>query len=71
MECAVCRHLETDLDRLERIHAEKLRIAEEKRRVVRRDEYSRLKDSESDARLALEITRGELKRHKRKEHGEK
>lgn len=70
MECAICWQLEAELDRLENIRLQKLRMVEESLHLVSRYEYHRLKDSESDARLALEIARGELTRHKRSEHGE-
>ena len=70
MECEVCRQLEAELNRLDRDHTEKSNIVEKNWQSITQREHSRLKSTESDARLDLEIARAKLRRHKCEEHGE-
>jgi hypothetical protein len=67
--CAVCQRLEAELDRFERTRLLKSQIIEHSWQSVRQRELSRLRGEESDARLALEIARARLNRHKRDKHG--
>lgn len=67
--CAVCQRLDGELDRLERIHAEKVHIREDNWHKARRVDYGRLRIAENEAMLKLEMARAELKQHKRAEHG--
>jgi hypothetical protein len=70
MVCSTCRQLEAELDRLESVHAEKLQVVEAVHwQPDPQGEYRVLQSAESDARLALEIMRARLNRHKREEHG--
>lgn len=69
MACAVCQRLEAELNRLERIRLVKSQIVERSWQGVRLRELGRLRGEESDARLALEVARARLNRHKRDEHG--
>ena len=68
MDCPLCQRLETDLERLRRIHAERVRTRESKWQTVGRGEYGRIKGMENDAILSLEIVRAELNSHVRSEH---
>jgi hypothetical protein len=69
MACRICQRLEAELDRLERVHADTHRFVEDgwEHRVSVR-EFSQLRSAESGARLALEIARAELNRHKLDKH---
>lgn len=68
MRCTLCHGFDVELGRLRLIHAEKLRTCEESQLRVRLPEHSRLRSLESDAWLALESARADLKRHKRNDH---
>jgi hypothetical protein len=68
MGCAVCQRLETELKRVEDLHAKARKTRETNWHYVHRREYALLQSAESDARLALEIARAEMNRHKRNEH---
>jgi hypothetical protein len=69
MGCAHCRGLEAELVRLGHIHTEKVRIREAATwQHDYRGEFSLIRSVESDALLALEITRAEVTRHKRNDH---
>ena len=64
MDCIVCRRLEAEVIRLERLHAEKLGIMRASF-SVHGEIYSRLRIAESDARLDLDLARLELIQHQR------
>ena len=64
MSCARCQHLESELDRLERAHAEKAGILRSNGGSLSADEYNRIRVAESDARLELDIAQGELNQHR-------
>jgi hypothetical protein len=70
-DCPVCRALKAKLDRLERNHAEKVRIRKESWHAVLPTAHRRLRSAENEAMLRLEITRAELNQHRRDEHGSK
>lgn len=65
MPCERCEYLESELNRLERIHAGKLGELRAAEGSVHADEYNRLRIAESNARLDLEAGRGELNAHRR------
>jgi|HubBroStandDraft_1064217.scaffolds.fasta_scaffold1219088_1 hypothetical protein len=65
MDCARCEHLESELGRLGRTHAEKAGTLLESGDGVRGGKHRSLRIAESDSRLNLEIARAELNQHKR------
>ena len=69
MDCTLCRHLESELSRLDRSHTEKAGTLRESEHGVRGIKRRSLQFAESDSRLNLEIARADLNRHKRNEHG--
>jgi hypothetical protein len=70
MACPACQRLGAKLEWLERVHAEKVRTAEAVDwNLDHRAEFRVLRSAESDARLAVEIARAELKRHNLDMHG--
>jgi hypothetical protein len=64
VDCTLCQRLESELGRLERLHAEKMGILRTNAGRVRRGEYSLLRIAESDVRLDLESVRVALRQHK-------
>jgi hypothetical protein len=68
MTCTLCQHLESELDRPQRAHAEKYGALRANVGKVHLDEYRRLQSNESDARLEMDILSVDLRQHKRSEH---
>jgi hypothetical protein len=69
MDCTLCRHLESELGRLDRNHTEKAGTLRESGDGFRGIKHRSLQVAENDSLLNLEIARAELNRHKRNEHG--
>jgi hypothetical protein len=69
MDCVACQRFEAELNRLELIHIEKTHTREGGWYGARSIERSQLRSAENAAMLSLEITRADLNRHKRNEHG--
>jgi hypothetical protein len=63
-DCDLCRELESELARLERIHAEKLGALRASRETARADEYRRLRAAESEARIDVDLAKRRLAIHK-------
>lgn len=68
VDCAVCRRLETEVERLERDHAEKLALLNEYRMAFVSD-YERFRRADRAARKLLETLQGQLHEHKRNHKG--
>jgi hypothetical protein len=62
-DCAICQRLETELERMERDHAEKLAALSEY--ISSHPEYRRLRIAEEEARQVLETLQGQIHEHKR------
>jgi hypothetical protein len=63
--CEVCQRLEAELERRNRVYAEKLATLKANRETTSGDEYRRIFMEESDARLNMDLARLELGQHKR------
>jgi hypothetical protein len=69
--CILCQYLESELERIQRTHAEKYGTLVARAGKVHPDEYRRLQSEESDARLELDSLSVDLRQHKRLEHNAK
>jgi hypothetical protein len=65
MDCETCQRLHAEVERLERIHAEKLGELRSQTYWVHRDEHRRLQTAEHDAKASLNVVRTELEDHLR------
>jgi hypothetical protein len=63
VDCPLCRNLKSELDRLERIHAEKLAVLLAQAESVRGQKHRSLRIAVNDALLNLEVARAKLNRH--------
>jgi hypothetical protein len=68
MHCERCQYLESELNRLERAHAETLGELRARAGSVLTDEHNRLRNAESETRLDVASALGELNAHKRVFH---
>jgi|HubBroStandDraft_1064217.scaffolds.fasta_scaffold612283_1 hypothetical protein len=70
MACTVCQQIEADLERLERIHSEKLELV--RANVSKSDtrDFHRLRASEGKAKGDLDFAMAELNFHIRSDHQE-
>jgi hypothetical protein len=57
--------MESELNRLEGAHAEKLEILRSNGSTARAEEYNRVRVAEREAQLELDIVQGQLNRHRR------
>lgn len=68
-ECTHCQQLESELMRLERIHAERLRILQANSEVASSQEgYDQIRNAERRAWLDMQMVREEMARHKLRPH---
>jgi hypothetical protein len=63
MECTVCQQIEVDLERLERIHAEKLELVRANIYRSHTRDFHRLRAAEGKARGDLDFAMAELNFH--------
>jgi hypothetical protein len=66
--CERCEYPESELHRLERVHAGKLGELRAHTHPVHAGEYNRLRNAEDDARLDADNARRELNAHRRISH---
>lgn len=65
MDCAFCQHLESERDRLERAHAERIGMMRACSEDPDSDVYRKLGAAEHDARAESRIATAQLGSHKR------
>jgi len=68
MECTVCQQIEADLERLEKVHAEKLELVRANMSNSHTRDFHRLRATEGKARGDLDFAMAELNLHIRSHH---
>jgi hypothetical protein len=71
MECTVCQQIEVDLERLERIHAEKLELVRANVSKSHTRDFHKLRAAEGKARGDLDFAMAELNFHIWSHHHQK